>query len=100
MTFCASEVISEHVGPPSGGGYTETIVNHGVVKLDAWGWEPPDPSPPDFGKLLAAVVSWRSNLVAGIPTAQRAFALAELNGWNPRFGLSPSPGISVVVPTV
>ena len=89
MTFCASEVISEHFGPPTGG-YTETTVNHGVIKLDTWGWEPPAPPPPDFGKLLSAVVSWQSNLADGIPTAQRAFALAELIGWRPRFGLSPA----------
>ena len=90
MTFCASEVISQRFGSPGGGGYVETSVHHRVLKLDTWGWEPPDPSPPDFGKLVAAVVSWQSNLADGIPTAQRAFALAELNGWNPRFGLSPA----------
>ena len=87
MTFCASEVVQRWVGPVDNGGH-ESTVNHLVAKLDSWWWEPPPPPPPDFGKLVAAVVSWRTDLVAGTPTAQRAFALAELDGWDPRYGLS------------
>ena len=59
-----------------------------VIRAD-WVWTPPPVPVPQFGKLLAAELDWTTNRSVHEPAAARAFAMAELYGWEPRYGLSP-----------
>ena len=82
VSFCADLL---HV---TSDGHSHLVRGFGQTE---WAGSPPAPAPPEFGQLLALFVDWESNTSHNVPAAQRAFAMANLRGWVPPFGV---PGAS------
>ena len=82
VSFCADRLNVTHDG------YSRLVRGFGQT---GWVGSPPAPAPPEFGQLVALFVDWESNTSHNVPAAQRAFAMANLRGWVPPFGV---PGAS------